>query len=131
MIWMRRNVWIIDEDDDRQYVFNEDQLQQIEDTERRRRASEDDEFEDSDSDDEGHPRTFKDRLHGAWKWIKQCVVPTISSATVENSQAPLGGPVFARHFKAPPGKRIPSTGLFLIPRNRRSRSCRTKSLFCK
>ena len=94
----------LDEDDERQYMFNDDQLRHIEDTERRHRASEEDEFEESDSDDEGH-RTFKDRMHAAWKWIKQFVIRT-GPAIHQSSQAPLGGPVFARHFKAPPGKRI-------------------------
>ena len=95
----------LDEDDERQYMFNENQVRHIEG---RDRAPGDDGFEDSDSDDEGHHRTFKDRIYGGWKWIKQHVVPTPSArgATVESSLAPLSGPVFARHFKAPPGKRI-------------------------
>ena len=91
----------LDEDDDTQYM---DQLRHIEDTERRRQ---DDHLEESNSDDQGH-RTFKDRIYRAWKWIKQFVVPTPSAtgATLESPRAPLNGPIFTRHFKAPPGKRI-------------------------
>lgn len=98
----------LDDEDDRQYIFHEDQLDDIEDRERRRRSAHDEEFNDSDSDDEDQPRTFKSRIHRAWKWVKQFVVPTPSAttATLENPQAPLNGPVFTRHFKAPPGKRI-------------------------
>lgn len=98
----------LDEDDERQFTFNENRVRRIEGNGGRHPTPGDDGFEDSDSDDEGYHRTFKDRLHGGWKWIKQRVVPTRSThgATVESSVAPLNGPVFARHFKAPPGKRI-------------------------
>lgn len=104
----------LDEDDERQYMFVEDRVRHIEDTERRRRTLEDDDFEESDSDDEGHHRTLKDRMHGAWKRIKQFVIPrqSASAATLESPHGPLHGPVFTRHFKAPPGKRILPTTLF-------------------
>ena len=99
----------LDDDDDRQFSFHPEQVASIEDDARRRRI-EDDDFEDSDSDDdEGHPRTFKERMSRVWKWMKKFVVPipTSTSAAMENPQAALAGPVFARHFKAPPGKRNP------------------------
>jgi hypothetical protein len=111
----------LDEDEDGQYLFNRDQLAHIEDAERRH-LSGDDEFEDSDSDDEDHPRTFKERIYGVWKWMKQFVVPSPAptSTTIENPQAPLGGPVFTRTFKAPPGKRTPSQNQAKSCRHRRS-----------
>jgi hypothetical protein len=41
--------------------------------------------------------------------MKQFVLPIPSSTTaaLENPQAVIAGPVYARHFKAPPGKRPP------------------------
>jgi hypothetical protein len=101
----------LDDDDDRQFSFHPEQVASIEDGARQRRISDEgDEFEDSDSDDdEGHPRTFKERMSRVWKWVKKFVVPvpTSTSAALENPQAAFAGPVFARHFKAPPGKRNP------------------------
>ena len=104
----------LEDDDDRHFMFHEDQIASIEDSARRRRIDDDDEdeFDDSDSDDEHHPRrTFKQRLDRTWKWIKQFVLPNPSATTaaLENPQAVISGPVYARHFKAPPGKRSPPT----------------------
>ena len=104
----------LEDDDDRHFMFHEDQIASIEDSARRRRIDDDDEddFEDSDSDDEHHPRrTFKQRLDRTWKWIKQFVLPNPSATTaaLENPQAVISGPVYARHFKAPPGKRSSPT----------------------
>jgi uncharacterized membrane protein YidH (DUF202 family) len=101
----------IDHDHGTHYTFHEDQLEDIEDAERRRQSSEGDEFEESDSDDDGQPRTIKQRMYRAWKWVKQCVVPS-SGARIQNPQPLFGGPVFARTFKAPPGKRTPSQNYF-------------------
>ena len=100
----------LDDDDDRQFMFQADQIATIEDGARRRRLDDDDddEFEDSDSDMDDRPRrTIRERLNRTWKWMKQFVFPTPSATTaaLENPQAAIAGPVYAKHFKAPPGKR--------------------------
>jgi VTC domain len=68
------------------------------------------EFEDSD-DEEGNPRPFKQRLISAWKWTKRYIVPTPSTTQALMDSTPgvglIRGPVYARHFKAPLGKRKP------------------------
>ena len=100
----------LDDDDERNFTFRDDQIESMQNGRGRPEHDDDeDEFEDSDSDDEQHrPRTVKDILFRAWKWTKQFVLPNPSAATVqlENPQAAIRGPTFARQFKAPPGKRI-------------------------
>lgn len=97
-----------DDEDDREYMFNEDLAPLISGGRRRSLLDDEDEFDDSDSEDEGDRRTsIKQKLLSAWKWTKTWVVPTPTAtpASLENPQAPALGPVFAKHFKAPPGKR--------------------------
>lgn len=94
-------------DDDDRPLFHDDHLARIEEHGRRHRDSDDDGFEDSDEDDEDHPRTFKQRLYLGWQWFKRFIHPSppITIAPVENSQAAPRGPIYAELFKAPPGKR--------------------------
>jgi len=97
----------LDDQDGRQYIFQDEHFER---TERSGRSSDDDEFEVSDSDYE--PRTFKNKVHQAWKWIIRSFKRTspATAASLENPQT-LRGPIFARHWKAPPGKRIPFSQL--------------------
>ena len=87
-------------DDDERHFIHQDELD-------RSHADTEDDFEDSDDEDDDHPATWKDRYNKTVSWIKKFVMPSPSAtgAQLQNPQAPLSGPVFARTFKAPPGKR--------------------------
>jgi hypothetical protein len=120
-----------DDDDDRDYIFHGDQLAPLVGSRGRRSLTDDeDQFEDSDSDDEEHRTTIKQKVLAAWQWTKQFIIPTPSATTasLSNPQAPAMGPVYAKHFKAPPGKRNILL-IILTFRHRNSRPCRAKSLF--
>jgi VTC domain len=115
----------LDDEDDRQFMFHEDQLADIDGHGR----DDADDFEDSDSDDEDHSHTLKERLQRYWKKVKRFVIMspsrtgvTSTAANLENPQAAINGPVFSRYFKAPPGKRKFSPN-FLMCRNCRPCSC--------
>jgi uncharacterized membrane protein YidH (DUF202 family) len=106
----------LDDEDDRDYMFHEDQLAPLMGNRRRDITDDEDEFDDSDSDDDEPHTTIKQKLMGAWKWTKQWIIPTptATAATLENPQSAVMGPVFARHYKAPPGKRISSLTILTI-----------------
>ena len=96
----------LDDDDDRQFMFRDDQIASMQD---RPHHDDPDEFEESDSDEEHErPQTWKQKLRRAWKWTKQFMLPSPNATTaqLENPQAAIRGPTYARQFKAPPGKRI-------------------------